>query len=524
MSILNPVSGIVQSVATTMAEQINPPTDGILKPTAIFKSSSAKPIQQLSPVKISVNEADLEGDLPRVDPEHRKLITDYLLGKTTISTLNITKSNCKEFLRSIKIIDLDLDRFESSRKDFQKGRSTYELRTLCIMASEGTMPTYEAYTRSINPDYFKNPFSKEAMEYAAKEENYVPERVRLHARVTQNYVIQALQLSRRLSSSEPTIYALRGNTAAGKSSKAKLDKEFQKGLDEGGEATGSLNPDTIKFFLRKNIDGVTNQQIHAEGCGVWTQINGELLTKTKSTSYIIDERLAKAESLSKCTKSAEKQKGSVVLKDIDAPLMLSCLRVLSRDVRLDPCVPYGPIASGYAETRQYRGSIIEVVKNNPLIKQYDLYVTAEDGQSILTCQKRDGVFTILNEKLYQKATTYDKGETETVKTTKISKELIGEFKPFGLKTETLEGYIGLTIEQALLKHSLKTPVHTQPSPISTTTEETSSPQPLLAKTPQPLPSKKTPRSSTTSRTSPSSSMILGILAATMIFASAVLRK
>ncbi|MCH9621708.1 MAG: hypothetical protein S4CHLAM20_11340 [Chlamydiia bacterium] len=414
-----------------------------------------------SPREISLE----EGELPKIDEGFKKALIGYLKGVSSARELNINKNNYKEALVQIKIFDLEMDRVPHSRNTLGFQLSTYELRTRCLVASEGKMPSFEAYTKSINNKYFKNPFSMASREYASHEENYVTERVALHSQVVMKYSSDMIGLSNRFNNKEPTIYALSGNTAVGKSYMAKSDAEFVKGIDEDGEATGALNPDSVKALLRKEVDGVTNQQIHIEGFALNNKLKKEIYNKALQTSMVIDERLGTVTEINNIIEVAKKSGKKLVIKDIDAPLAVSTLRVLGRDVKTDPCVPFGPIAGGYKAIRRDRAEVMKTIIDSSQVKSYELYVTNESGKSGLAAKKKidrdgNGSLEVVDMQLLDYALSGEKKADEDIqalKDSKVSKEIFEEYNGL-VKNTPLTSYNGRSIDDALMAHSLVLPV------------------------------------------------------------------
>lgn len=417
-------------------------------------------LDYVSPKEISLK----EGDLPAIPENHRTLIKGYLRGDVTIddvvNQLGLTKDSTKEILKSIKIMDLEFDRLSSQDKSaLNYTNSTYELRTLCLQASEGEMNTYEAYTKSIKPEYFANQFSPIAREYASHEYNYIPERCRDHARVSQNYAVEMMQLSRRLDLPSRVFYCIGGNCGVGKSRCAKMDAEFSKGVVDG-EIVGALSLDTLKGKLRKGVDKVTNQQVHAEGWVLAQKLALELETKAVKASVVVDERLGTASAIKQIADVAEKTDAKLRYKDIDGSLLVSALRVIGRDIKTEPCMPYNPISSGQKTLRQQRKDVIEIASTNPVFESYQLFVADEIGNQVLAAEKKEGSFVVYNQTLFDKSMEIpsDK-ELEEIYTQVISDTFIAEVSQLkGINTTTLEQYKGLTIGEALEQHSKELPI------------------------------------------------------------------
>jgi len=435
-----------------------------LKDELTVSHAPAKPVETgPSPKEVSLR----EGKLPAIDHKFKQNLISYLKNEGPASALNITPETHKEALQQIKIFDLELDRMSPQERDKLKLKlSTYELRTRCLVASQGQMPSFEAYTKSIDRKYFDSPFSSTSREYASKQENYVPERVAIHAQLTMRYLSDMTGLSRRFNNDEPTMYALSGNTAVGKSFMAKNDEDFMRGVDESGEATGALNPDTVKAMLRKDVDGVTNQQIHIEGFALNRKLADEMHNKALQTSMVIDERLGTVSATKDLIGLARSSGKQLVIKDIDAPLKVSAMRVLGRDVKTDPCVPFGPIAGGYKNIRKERAEVIQMMVQSPEVKSYELYVMDESGRSGLAARKvpatatEDARLEIVDQDLYDYALSGEKKaekDIQALKQAPVDETLYGPYVDKGVKVEPLQRYKGCSMEQALMQHSLVLP-------------------------------------------------------------------
>ncbi len=422
-----------------------------------LKRSYPRPSLALSPLEISLR----EGELPKIDPILRDKIRLYLAGSLRAKEIGITKETYREVLLAIKIIDLEDDR-KTHKKE--QAFSTYELRSLCLKASEGELHSFEAYTKSFKSGYFENPFSPQSRSYAAKSENYIPERIRFHANILQKYVIDAFSLSRRFNDDTPTMYVLRGNTAVGKTYAIKNDPRLSKAIDEQGIVKGALCTDTVKSMLRHRVDGVTNNQIHIEGAELEDFITQELRTHVLGLSMIVDQRNAFG-FVKVLVSDAEKTGKKFVLKDIDAPLMVSALRVLKRDPKCDPCVPFGPIADGLKGLRKDRFQIIDLVLNSKSIKQYELYVTDTKGKSGIAARKTvsrlsdQARLEIIDQTLYDYATSEEGAEAEIrkVRGTIIVTELCNSYADRLSNLFKVHPFKGQTVEAALYRHSRTLP-------------------------------------------------------------------
>ncbi len=364
----------------------------------------------------------------------------------------------RKILNYVKSYDLNLILTPAAKRPHLQ-ESTYPLRTLCLQRSQGLIHSFEAYTYSTNPEKFKNPFSDTSVEYASSSAHYIPERQRDHLKALQNTYIEMIAMSNRFESPKRTLFCLGGNTAAGKSFCAKNDPISQQGL-LNGKAIGAINPDNIKAALRKEVHAVTNNQIHVEGAAMCRNLAKELKSKAIKSAMIFDERFAFLPDFKDLINLAENQNGIIHYKDIDGDLLVSSLRVLSRNIHIEPCVPFGPIASGFKALKQNRASLLATARESTCVKTYELHVGDENGKTILACKKKEnGSFEILNSTLIEKATrSPTDSEIDAIKNRVIDDALLEKASEIpGVNIAKVQHFKNMTIEQALLEHSLTLP-------------------------------------------------------------------
>jgi hypothetical protein len=368
----------------------------------------------------------------------------------SLEALSVNKENAREILAQIKTKD-----------ELLKGKS-YELRKAILEKSEGGIVTHEAYT------YGDVPQGNALDAYLDNPENWVAERRALHEQIVTEEYGKAAALSERLNDEEPTIYALRGNTAAGKTTAVRNNEIFAKALDAKGQPSGAINPDTYKGELKSTeaVEGrqaVGHQQTHEEGSMLARKIS-EKITNSES-SMVIDKRMNKEKNITELINTAEKSGKKIKILDVDVPFEVSLVRVLGREVGgEDPTVPFGAVAEGFEGVRKNRASLLEKVANDPKIKDYVLMVADEKGNSVKVAEKIDGKLVILEgrEDAFQRAV--DKGTESSVEAaakTVIDDEYVAKIMdrtPDAMHSKvraSLERYKGRTLKEALDEHSSK---------------------------------------------------------------------
>jgi len=363
----------------------------------------------------------------------------------------VTQENAKGVLADIK------------GKDEAIGGKSYELRREIVRRSNGEITTHEAYTYTTDL-----PKGNDLDPYLNNSENWVPERRVLHKQIIDEEYAKAQLLSTRLSDEELTIYALRGNIAAGKTTATRNDELFRKALDETGEPSGAIAPDTYKDALRKvdMEDGkytLSHNQVHSESTMISRRITSQLLQE--QASLLVDKMMAEEHSIRNIATMAEENNRAVKLLDLDVPLEVSCLRVLSRLAGgKDPLIHFDSIAQGFSGIRQNRASLIEQVIDNPNIKDYVLYVADETGATVKAAQKVNGAFMVIEgqEEAFKRAVSKDTDSTVAqIAGTVIDETYIGGIlsrTPEAMQPKvrsSLERYKGKTMKEALDIHASK---------------------------------------------------------------------
>ena len=340
--------------------------------------------------------------------------------------------------------------------------NSHELRAEILRRSQGKIKTFEAYTygdvSALKGDALKA--------FLDDPENWTKERQLVHEKIIAEELKKAKALSERLEDDDPTIYALRGNTAAGKSTRLRNDPTFQKAADEHGQPTGAINPDTYKEELKSeevvfDHQNITHFQAHAEGSSLARAIKKRIAES--DSSMIIDQRLNESKDITDLVNESTRTGKKLKFLDVDSPMEVSLARILNRKPGgADPLPPFEAVAEGYEGVRENRRALIEEVRNNPNILNYVLYVSDEKGNSVKVAEKVNGEFAIIagQEELFATATNPDNSEeVARLGAQVIDDEYIASAtERMGLKPEqiqALERYKGKTFVEALTEHSRK---------------------------------------------------------------------
>jgi len=293
-----------------------------------------------------------------------------------LKEISVTKENAKQALAEIKGLDEKLER---------KGNS-YDLRGEILKRSEGKLKTAEAYTYGGEVD------RKQLKEFLADPDHWLPERRRLQEEIVKSELDKAVKLAERMGEKN-AIFALRGNTAAGKTTALRNNELFGRAINpETKQPDGAINPDTYKQQLKAadaSPDGwqsVSHYQAHDEGSMMSKKI-ARRIEESEDASMIIDKRLNEAKDIQELVAMTEKGK-SLKFLDVDAPLETSLIRVLGRKAGgADPLVPFDGVAEGFDGVRKNRVELIKEAVKNDKVDTYVLYAPGPDGKPMLVAEK-----------------------------------------------------------------------------------------------------------------------------------------
>jgi hypothetical protein len=451
------VPGEFNDIATTLHEE-----------TVITKRSElkAQAAEALSPALESLTESEVQAYLEQVNNSYGGVFSGEDLCLLSARRENAVIVNTQGRLEEVPITQENVSDVLSAVKaadaEGKRGHS-YGLRHEILKRSEGRILTHDAYT------YAEQLPSGEALDaYLDDPESWVPERRALQQDIVDTELQKASQLSERLDDEQPTVYVLRGNTAAGKTTAVRSNENFAKALDTEGEPSGSINPDTYKETLKENEAEGTHQtvshfQAHEEGSMIARKIN-ESIAKSDS-SMVIDKRMSKMKNFAGLLEHAETNERLVKILDVDVPLELSLVRVLERPIGGEsPNVPFDAVAEGFSEIRDSRATLLRKASSDEKIADYVLRVADDSGISAEVARKVNGEIEIdpQHEDLFMQATDQESVATtiNTLSETVITDDYVEAYiarvhadDPEGARAQTtraaLVRYRGKTLKQAL---------------------------------------------------------------------------
>lgn len=333
------------------------------------------------------------GDEEILEPDERKVI-ELIESKIEIEIDDIRKfTDSRKLLETVKIIDLAFIEYNKKTRN-KKCINTYNARTK-ILEAYPVFSTNEIYTRTLDPKKLKN------REFLRDPKNWISERVGHQAKIIINQYIKTKALSHRLVTSSSHWFIIRAPTGGGKSHF--IRKMFQSMLEENEANSGILNPDEIKFSLKKLSPHPVNIQVHPEGSMLFKNFIMAIINKP--WNLIMEGRYSNIEEIQEMVQHARQRLRRIFLVDIaHASLSLLLKRILARDpYGQDPCPFSLDIVKGYIESIASRKKLLEIVRINPNIEYFNLYFFDEQENCHLIAQKEEQRFKILSKELLEKS-------------------------------------------------------------------------------------------------------------------------
>lgn len=327
-------------------------------------------------------------------------VASYFEGRLNLEDLPIDRKTGRAYLQAVKVFDLAVSSLnKNSSNKWAFTGSSEVIRTKILQVCSPAMTTCEAYTKTLNPKKYKN------RTFLADPYNWIPERVGKHQKMIANQTVLAAALSHRLNHFKPSIWLVRANTAAGKSTFLAKDPLFHQAEDENGERPGILNVDLFKYGMKRlhplGEAFLVNTQVHEEGAALFSVFKSGLLKDAVNSSLLMEGRFSAPEEFeSVILNFSASRNGEVLLLDIEAPLISSLNRVLVRDpFGIDPCPTLADIIKGYKESISYRKRFLEMVRKKTQIKYFKLYHKDPAGLQRLVVEKVDDKFQVYSPEL-----------------------------------------------------------------------------------------------------------------------------
>lgn len=311
------------------------------------------------------------------------------------------------------------------------------------------------------------------VDWLRDESHWVPERQELHRKLLNKAHEEATKFAAAMmGKGEPTLYAMRGNTASGKTRLAKSGAMPE--LEAAVRATGdgrSINPDNFKGELMRH-GGFTANEVHMEASALaktlQLEMKNEHTADGKPSSMFVDKRLLGLSEIEQYAELAKSSGRKFVVYDVDTPLENSLVGVLGRKVGgNDPLVPFRPVADGFASARANRLAVIQWFEGHREA-EYTLYGTAPDGAKIKVASVKNGALVKHDKPMFDQliedpADAGDKLGDKVITQAAID-EIVGEIgdKKYALQVANdLKPYINKTWKEAVDAHSKERPASTE---------------------------------------------------------------
>ncbi len=360
--------------------------------------------------------------------ERIKKLFYYLDNQVTIDDLKIDRESGPEYLKMCKMLDYAAAAYNCMRRE-KVNHSTHTIREK-IVENYPELTTIEAFSRPVSCDDLSEFRPTDYSKF------WEAQRAARQAKAVVNLHVNALAYSK----TAPGITGARGNTGAGKSI----------GLEDH---PGILNPDSIKWPLREDTE-IRNKQVHPEGSMLFGLYFGEMSQK-EDFRYTTNKRLIDLDRVYKYVINPAKEKGCpAIIKDLDAPLIASLMRVLTRDPRgVDPCPALDAIVDGYKGIRKHRGKVITAALTEEIIEEYRLTYLGE----AVAIKKNDDYEVLDEEKLAECLRVPTDEEIEAILNLVIDEALIEKAVTnkyiYDHQSDLLKKWIGCTLRDAVNKQA-----------------------------------------------------------------------
>ena len=303
--------------------------------------------------------------------------------------------------------------------------------------------------------------------YKDDPSHWSPQRQALHEKLLTQAKADALAFAEAAPKGEPTLYAMRGNTAAGKTRAVANNVPELAGTMKVTSSLGkrAVNPDAFKQQLM-TADGqnLTSSQVHAESSMLADRFQQQMLdTKGadgKPVSMLIDKRLATLGDVQTYANLAKATGRKFVLYDVEAPLEASLAGVLERQPGgADPLPPFEVIANGFKAIHENRGQVVGLFESDATLGSYELFGTKPTGERVPVASVKNGALTVSDAELYQSAIAGPDAIPEIVGKSRVTEAAIQQFTkdvPGDRKAMTqnlLRKYLNWTWRDALDAHA-----------------------------------------------------------------------
>lgn len=396
---------------------------------------------------------DLENQIPEIPQAILDEVSSYLNGNCFFDADSvITEKNFRDYLNVAKYLDL------LSNDGYQN--STYPIRCECLLKSNGTLKTLEAFSYRLNPYFFEDfdenqqflPNKKYELYHAGQYElTFVPEWIEIQKRIIHEVVDTVKSFSSQLGYKNPRLILFTGTYGSGKSYQVRHHR-LTEHLDFNPNAlfSGVLGTDAIKQLYKVFFPGATGGQVHHEGVAIRLQIMKALFCHFPNLSILQEAVLSTESSIEEQFALAHDNGFKINLIDLDADLETACLRILKRDPSKGEANPhFRAIVAAEKMIRTNRSILQKKVQKSDDVSLYELIVSNK-GQTHLVAQKQGETLVVFagQEQRFLEALA----PSSTMLQEQVANRIITK-EDCLLYGNQLEKFVGMTIEDALLKLS-----------------------------------------------------------------------
>ena len=339
-----------------------------------------------------------------------------------------------------------------------------------LAGSKGEQHTHEAYATAPAPA----DSGPALWEHLARPESWTPDRREVHDGLLATAHAHARAFADAVEG-PPTIFAMRGNTASGKTRAIVgnipvLEKAVQKTVALRHRAA---NPDNFKIDLREaDLDiPLSSTQVHSESSMLSARFEKMLpgleRSDGKTGSFLIDKRLGPASDVAKLAKIAKDTGRKLEMYDIDASLEVSLYGVLMRPPGgADPVPNFKVIADGYVAARNDREAVMAMFAGDASLGTYKVFGTDAAGNKTLVAEVVGGTQRTVDQNRFDSWKAQDaRGYADKLAAQKLTPEVVQAVTkdlpaPFRDQVrEALEPHVkaGRTWKEAVDHHSQTRP-------------------------------------------------------------------
>lgn len=283
-----------------------------------------------------------------------------------------------------------------------------------LAASKGAQHTHEAYATGPAPA----DGGPALWDHLAKPESWTPDRREVHEGTLATAHAHARAFADAVEG-PPTIFAMRGNTASGKTRAIAgnipvLEKAVNK---TAGLRHRAVNPDNFKLDLREaDLDiPLSSTQVHSESSMLASRFEKMLSGLKRSDgqpgSFLIDKRLGPVGDVQRLAQMARDTGRKLELYDIDASLEISLYGVLMRPPGgADPVPSFEVIAKGYVAARDERSAVMAVFMADGSLGTYKVFGTDSKGSKKLVAEVVGGNPRVVDQAQFDSWKTHNADE------------------------------------------------------------------------------------------------------------------